>query len=235
MVLRRAGRWSNRLARVLRTHGVGPDSVVAIRMERSLELIGAIVGVHKAGGAYLPVDPTYPPARQEFMLADSGARLVLTTSATPLTGVAAGVTVIELDGDWASEESTDPVEPLGDGDHLGYVIYTSGSTGRPKAVALPRRALANLMDWQLDRPDFEPARRTLQYSSPSFDVSYQEIASTLLSGGTLVLIDDLVRRDSRPARSPDRRTCRADLPPERRPPRDRRCGIEFGPGSRVAA
>ncbi len=190
--------WSNRLAHDLRQRGIGPDSIVAIRMGRSIELIGSILAVLKAGGGYLPVDPTYPPVRQRHMLDHAQVSLILTDSTTGPTDGDNGATTIDVTRPDAAfhQLSGEPVSPRGDGSELGYVIFTSGSTGTPKAVGMPVGALANLMDWQLDQPEFQPGRRTLQFSSPSFDVSFQEIMSTLLSGGTLVLIDDTGRRDS---------------------------------------
>lgn len=191
--------WSNRLATHLRSLGVGFDDVVAIRMDRSLELVGSILAVLKSGAAYLSVDPTYPKSRQQFLLGDADVAVVLNRSDVDDPAAMHDAPTIVVDDPDAEflRASDEAVEALGDGSELGYVIYTSGSTGAPKAVALPQRALANLMDWQLARPGFATGRRTLQYSSPSFDVSFQEILSTLLSAGTLVLIDDTLRRDPR--------------------------------------
>ncbi len=190
---------ADHLARALRDRGVGPDTTVAIGMERSVEQVTAVLAVLKAGGAYVPIDLAYPEARRTYMLESSGSRLLLV--AEPSEDVAAGaavdvVSTRELAGAHAGGGSgLEP--PATTGEDLGYVIYTSGSTGLPKGVALPQRALTNLVEWQLRRPGFASGARTLQFSSLSFDVSFQELLTTWCSGGALVLIDDAVRRDPR--------------------------------------
>lgn len=188
------------LAGRLRDLGVGPDVRVAVSMERSAELVVAVLAVVVAGGAYVPVDPTYPRARREHMVEASGARVLLRRdwAGEPL-GRAAGVDVVVVDvpapGSHVPPASRPPQEATGA--HLGYVVFTSGSTGRPKGVALPQRALTNLVHWQLGRDGFRAGARTVQYSSLSFDVSFQELFTTWASGGTLVLVSEPVRRDSR--------------------------------------
>jgi len=190
---------ANRLARCLQGLGVGPNVVVAVAFERSLEMIVAVLGVLKAGGAYAPVDPTYPADRVAFMLEDSQAPVLLTLerlkarfSAQP------GVRTIGLDDDWASEvaslDADTPPRTAGPED-LAYVIYTSGSTGRPKGVAMIRGALSNLIAWQRAQWPEGVGGRVLQFASLSFDVSFQEIFSTFATGGCLVLISDEVRLD----------------------------------------
>lgn len=190
---------SDLVARALRDRGVGPDATVAIGMERSVEQVTAVLAVLKAGCAYVPIDLAYPEARRAYMLESSGARLLVVGG--PSADIAAGaavdvVTTGELAG--AHDGGGQRLEPPATtGEDLGYVIYTSGSTGLPKGVALPQRALTNLVEWQLRRPGFAPGARTLQFSSLSFDVSFQELLTTWCSGGALVLIDDAVRRDPR--------------------------------------
>lgn len=181
------------LAHQLQGLGVGPDTVVGVRLERSMDLIVAILGVLRAGGAYAPLDPAYPQDRLTFMLADSGARALVTSSRL---APADGVPAICLD---AQPLQPGPA-PAPSGvtlDHLAYVIYTSGSTGRPKGVAMPHRALSNLMAWQTSVSPVGAGQATLQFTSASFDVSFQEIFATLVTGGTLVLIDEMTRRDPR--------------------------------------
>lgn len=189
------------LAAVLAARGAGPDVPVVVSLERSIDQIVAVLAVLAAGSPYVPVDPAYPLARRRHMVADSGARLVVTagTAADDLAVDERDLEVVRLDDPERLERGTTrrPPDPGVRPDHLGYVIYTSGSTGTPKGVALTQLALANLVDWQLRRPDFEPGRRVLQFASLSFDVSFQEIATTLASGGTLVLVDEATRRDPR--------------------------------------
>ncbi|HEY4916565.1 MAG TPA: amino acid adenylation domain-containing protein [Solirubrobacteraceae bacterium] len=186
---------SNQLARCLRGFGVGPEVVVAICAERSVEMVLAVLAVLKAGGAYAPIDPAYPEDRVAFMLADTNAPVLLTQERL-LAGLPDhGARIVCLDTDRELIDSHDdgPLDPSATLDELAYVIYTSGSTGRPKGVAMAHRPLSNLIAWQnLSAP---AAARTLQFASLSFDVAFQEIFSTWCSGGTLVLLDEAERRD----------------------------------------
>ncbi|HEX2645114.1 MAG TPA: amino acid adenylation domain-containing protein, partial [Thermoanaerobaculia bacterium] len=190
---RRAGQ----LAAHLWTLGVGPDVPVAVLAERGPLLAAALLGTLKAGGAYLPLDPAFPAERLRFMLEDSGAPVLLTQTAfgNPL---GSSLQEIDLDSfDW-SGPSLAPV-PLAP-DHISYVVYTSGSTGRPKGSALPHRALANLIGWQTGRlaaEGIDPSLRTLQFASPSFDVTFQETFATWCAGGTMIVCPDEARRDPR--------------------------------------
>ena len=190
---------ANRLAHLLRRRGVGPDVPVGVCLERSLALPVALLAVLKAGGVFLPLDPAYPADRLEFMLADAGAAVLL--SARRLLGLfpafAGEVLLVEdLDQALAAERAPGvppavAVEP----ENLSYLIYTSGSTGWPKGAALTHRALENLVAFQLGRSVSGAEARTLQFTSMSFDVCFQEILSTWGAGGTLVLIADDDRRD----------------------------------------
>ncbi|MDB4947739.1 MAG: pksN [Gemmatimonadetes bacterium] len=187
-----------RLARRLRRLGVGPDGRVALALERSVEMVVAVLAVLKAGGCYVPVDPAYPAGRIAHMLADSRASVLVTTSALAarLPAGAYAVLAVDADADLIGRESSEPPPVEVGPESLAYVLYTSGSTGLPKGAALPHRALANLLRWQVARWGDGAAARTLQFSSLSFDVSFQEIFSTWCAGGTLVLVDDDTRRDA---------------------------------------
>ncbi|MDK2126024.1 non-ribosomal peptide synthetase [Parachitinimonas caeni] len=196
---------ANRLARHLQLGGVGPDQRVALCFERSLELVTALLAVLKAGGAYVPLDPAYPAARLGFMLQDAAPVVVLSHAparpalAAALAAQATAPTVIDLQTDaalWTQQPAhdlPDTTQP----EHLAYVIYTSGSTGRPKGVAQTRRTLDNLMHWQLQQASIRPPapQRVLQFASISFDVSLQEICSTLCSGATLVMLNESARKE----------------------------------------
>ncbi|HSU17608.1 non-ribosomal peptide synthetase [Longimicrobium sp.] len=188
---------ANRLAHRLRRLGVGPDARVAVAMERSVEMVIATLAVAKAGGCCVAVDPAYPADRVAYMLADSRAAVVLTTSdvAARLASSAARVLRIDAEREEIAREPADDPRVEVDPENLFYVLYTSGSTGRPKGAALPHRAVANLLRWQIERWGDAAPVRTLQFASLSFDVAFQEIYATLASGGTLVLIDDDTRRD----------------------------------------
>jgi amino acid adenylation domain-containing protein len=188
---------ANRLARHLRGLGVGPDARVGLCLERGPELMVGVLGILKAGGAYVPLDPAYPGERLAYMLEDSAARVLLTQASLAERLPAVGATVVRLDAD-AAEIGREGAERLGvpAGPHnLAYVIYTSGSTGRPKGVAMPHRPLVNLLAWQEGSGRAPAGAVTLQFTSISFDVSFQEIFATWCAGGTLVLTSEEVRMD----------------------------------------
>ena len=181
---------ANRLAAGLRASGVQPDDPVGVMLPRSLDMIVAVLGVLKAGGAYMPLDPSYPRERLRRMIEDARCDLVVGRGArlSDLT-----VAVLDLD-----VEHTAPATALarsGGDEQLAYVLFTSGSTGKPKGVAMPHRTLANLIAWQLEIGTAPPGARTLQFAPLGFDVSFQEMFSTLAAGGTLVLVDEATRRD----------------------------------------
>jgi amino acid adenylation domain-containing protein/thioester reductase-like protein len=190
-------RRANQLAHHLAALGVGPDSRVAICLERSLDMMIAVLAVLKAGGAYVPIDPEYPAERVAYMLADSESRVLLTQETIAPRLPESGARRVALDAESAAiagRSGEDPRRQAGP-DHLAYLIYTSGSTGRPKGVAMPHGPLANLFAWQERASAAGPGSRTLQFASLSFDVSCQEIFTTWWTGGTLVLIPQEVRRD----------------------------------------
>jgi amino acid adenylation domain-containing protein len=189
---------SNRLAHFLRSQAVGPKSLVGICMERSTDMVTAMLAILKAGAAYVPIDPEYPRDRREFMLRDSAVSILLTQERLRQQLSTDAAKVVCLDTAWPEIEACSPhdLSNLAKPEDLVYVIYTSGSTGQPKGVCLPHRALTNLLFWQLDNSQAGVGTRTLQFTSLSFDVSFQEIFSTWCSGGTLVLVSELVRRDA---------------------------------------
>ncbi|MBV9792203.1 MAG: amino acid adenylation domain-containing protein, partial [Chloroflexi bacterium] len=192
---------ANQLAHHLRDLGVGPDQPVGLCLPRSLDLVVGVLGILKAGGAYVPLDPTYPTERVQFMLANAGASVVLTHTALrertqPAdSGTTAKIVCLDQAGDLLDQQPQHAPICAATADNLAYVIYTSGSTGQPKGVAMPHRALVNLMRWQLDHTTLNQPARTLQFAPISFDVSCQELFTTWGSGGTLVLVSEEQRRD----------------------------------------
>jgi non-ribosomal peptide synthetase component F len=189
---------ANRLAHRLADAGVGPGQIVAVAGERSPQLAVAVLAAVNAGAAYAPIDPAYPPDRIEFMLAETQAP-VLVTSRELLDRLPSRQAEVLLLEEIDLADDHDPGPPPIDGSltDLAYVLYTSGSTGRPKGVAMPQRPLVNLLDWQLEQwrtAGLDPAR-TLQFASLSFDVAFQDLVTPWASGGTLVLVDDDLRRD----------------------------------------
>jgi amino acid adenylation domain-containing protein len=180
---------ANKLAQYLVKAGVKPVSLVGISTERSLETVIGILGVMKAGGAYLPLDPTYPADRIQFMLEDSRVEIVLTQEKLLEQFAAYDGRLIPLDAAWpeiASEADQCPesgVQP----DDLAYVIYTSGSTGRPKGTLLAHRGLCNLTRAQKKAFEIDKNSHVLQFAPLSFDASVWETFMALANGGTLVL------------------------------------------------
>ncbi|HEX4420531.1 MAG TPA: amino acid adenylation domain-containing protein [Kofleriaceae bacterium] len=174
---------ARRLARVLRDHGVGPDAIVGVCLERSPELIVALVAVLYAGGAYLPLDPAHPAERLRFMLDDAGARVAITREA--IAPVLGDRTIVSPGADGEPIELLADVQPA----HLAYVIYTSGSTGAPKGVQIEHRALAGYLATVRDDFALTAADRVLQFTAPTFDVATEEIFGALTSGAALVLRD----------------------------------------------
>jgi amino acid adenylation domain-containing protein len=177
---------ANRLAQRLQRLGVRPEVVVGVCVERSLEMAVALLGVLKAGGACLPLDPSYPPERLALMLADSVAPVVLTQPGLTKLLPRSEATTVCLDRHWAGAPAEAPPRRLGP-DHLAYVLYTSGSTGTPKGVLLTHRGLVNHHRAAVDRYDLGPGDRVLQFCSISFDVSIEELFPTWAAGATVVL------------------------------------------------
>jgi len=190
---------ANRLARFLRKRGVGCEDLVPVCIERSFDMLVALLAVMKAGAAYVPLDPEYPPDRIALILEDVGAEMVLTQAPFENRLPRDAGALLRLDEDWEeiARENGGEVGVDVPPDALVYSVYTSGSTGRPKGVAMSHRAIANLLSFQRrDSPTGAGAARTLQFASLSFDVSFQEIFSTLTAGGELVLVTEEERRDT---------------------------------------
>ncbi|MGE8391444.1 amino acid adenylation domain-containing protein [Pseudomonas sp. BIGb0427] len=179
---------ANQLAVRLREAGVGAEVVVAIAVERSLEMIIGLLAILKAGGAYLPLDPGYPQARIRFMLDDSAARLLLVQPGLALD-VPAGVTRLVLDSAAYAGPPIADVSTCLHPDNLAYMIYTSGSTGTPKGVQVRHGALANHMHWMQRTLQLEPADRVLQKTALSFDASVWECWLPLICGAQLVIAE----------------------------------------------
>ena len=178
---------ANQLAHHLRKRGVGPDCLVGICMQRSPDLIVAMLAVLKAGGAYVPLDPSYPRERLAFMLADTGTRIFLTEKCQLEHLPKHEAEVVCLDSDWCAIAQESEQNPTGGvwAENLAYVIYTSGSTGRPKGVAVPHRAVIRLV-CNTNYVELGPGDRVAQASNCSFDAATFEIWGALLRGACLV-------------------------------------------------
>ncbi|ALY63905.1 non-ribosomal peptide synthase/polyketide synthase [Pseudomonas aeruginosa] len=181
-------RRANRLAHALIERGVGADRLVGVAMERSIEMVVALMAILKAGGAYVPVDPEYPEERQAYMLEDSGVQLLLSQSHLKLP-LAQGVQRIDLDqaDAWLENHAENNPGIELNGENLAYVIYTSGSTGKPKGAGNRHSALSNRLCWMQQAYGLGVGDTVLQKTPFSFDVSVWEFFWPLMSGARLVV------------------------------------------------
>ncbi|WP_329579236.1 amino acid adenylation domain-containing protein [Kitasatospora sp. NBC_01250] len=197
---------ANRLARLLVGRGVGPESLVAVVMERSVELVVALLAVVKAGGAYVPIDPAYPTDRIGYMLQDAAPALALCDQAAGqvVAALVEALPIVVVDDPAVSEllagfgsadvsdpERTVPLSPA----HPAYVIYTSGSTGRPKGAVIPHAGIANRLHWMQAEYELAADDRVLQKTPSGFDVSVRELFWPLTRGATLVVARPEGHRD----------------------------------------
>jgi amino acid adenylation domain-containing protein len=222
LTYRELNRRANQLAHYLKKLGVGPEVLVAMLIERSPEMFVGLLGVLKAGGVYLPLDPEYPEERLAFMLEDAQAAVLVTEKRLleklvedrrsriedrdsrflrPCSGQASildpGLKVVCLDGDWKDIERESDKNPEGEvtPENLAYVIYTSGSTGRPKGVLGLHRGLLNRISWMWERYPFESAEVCCQKTSLNFVDSLWELLGPLVQGIRTVIIADRIVRD----------------------------------------
>ncbi|HEX6291105.1 MAG TPA: amino acid adenylation domain-containing protein [Herpetosiphonaceae bacterium] len=188
---------ANQLAHHLRTLGVGPESRVGVSLHRSIDLIVALLGVLKAGGAYLPLDPSYPRERRHYMLADSDAAALITQEALSAEVPDLPLPVVCLDADRSAIERQPSTSPQGTTlpDNLAYVIYTSGSTGQPKGVYVPHRAVVNFLHSMRRQPGLTERDTLLAVTTLSFDIAALEIFLPLIVGARVVLASREVATD----------------------------------------
>ncbi|MBC3302905.1 non-ribosomal peptide synthetase [Pseudomonas sp. SWRI18] len=180
---------ANRLAHALREKGVGPDALVGICVERSIEMVVGLLAILKAGGAYVPLDPEYPRDRLAYMVEDSGIQLLLSQrSLLPLLPVE-GIQVIALDqpAGWLDSYGIETPDVSLHALNLAYVIYTSGSTGKPKGAGNSHRALVNRLCWMQQAYGLDASDAVLQKTPFSFDVSVWEFFWPLMTGARLVV------------------------------------------------
>ncbi len=179
---------ANQLARYLARHGVGPEVMVGLCVERSLEMVVGVLGILKAGGAYVPLDPDYPAARLAFMLEDTAAPVLLTQAGLRERLPAHAGRTVSLDAQWreiARESEENPKVKVG-ARNLAYVIYTSGSTGRPKGTCIEHRSVVRLVK-ATNYIELGPQEVILQFAPISFDASTFELWGSLLNGAKLVV------------------------------------------------
>jgi amino acid adenylation domain-containing protein len=189
---------ANQLAHYLRRMGVGPDTLVGVCMERSVELVLALYAVLKAGGAYVPIDPEYPHERVSFMLQDADPPVLLTQARLASSLTSYKGRVVCVDSEWAriAGEGVGNLVTDVTPDNLAYMIYTSGSTGRPKGAMNTHRGICNRLLWMQDRYGLTEMDRVLQKTPFSFDVSVWEFFWPLLAGSRLVVAEPGGHRDA---------------------------------------
>ncbi|HLP46996.1 MAG TPA: amino acid adenylation domain-containing protein [Candidatus Kapabacteria bacterium] len=189
---------SIRLAHMLQTKGVGPDTIVAIMMERSVEMIIGILGILAAGGAYLPIDPEYPQARIDYMLKDSGAKLMIGRGEERKSRRAErNFIYISFSSNHASSnlDSSLPRFHNSDSSNSAYVIYTSGSTGKPKGVMVGHRNIMNFNQGIISHIPFSPGKAILALTTISFDIFVLETFLPLLNGLKVVIANEEQQKD----------------------------------------
>ncbi|WP_084803573.1 non-ribosomal peptide synthetase [Bradyrhizobium sp. NAS80.1] len=183
---------ANRVAHHLRRRGVRPDVLVGVCLERSPEMVVALLAVWKAGGAYVPLDPAYPKERLSFMVEDAQPLLILTEEkCLPLLSIS-GDKVLCLDTDWPmlGQEMGDNPAPTAEPSNLAYVMYTSGSTGKPKGAMIIHRGLVNYLWWAIRTYPVESGFSAPVHTSISFDLTVTSLYTTLLGGGTVELVPE---------------------------------------------
>jgi amino acid adenylation domain-containing protein/non-ribosomal peptide synthase protein (TIGR01720 family) len=189
---------ANRLAHHLRAQGVGPEVIVGIACDRSLEMVVGLLAILKAGGAYVPLDPEYPLDRLSYMIDDSGIALLLTQqhllAQLPTPGNVRTL-CLQADADWLSDLPDSDLPNIAAAENLAYLIYTSGSTGKPKGAGNRHVALHNRIEWMQDAYNLLPSDRVLQKTPFSFDVSVWEFFWPLMKGATLVIAAPGEHRD----------------------------------------
>nr|QEO74529.1 condensation domain-containing protein [uncultured bacterium] len=192
---RELDRISGRLAARLLDLGVQPDTVVGVLMERSVEMVAALLGVLKAGASYLPLDPEYPAERLGWILGDARVSVVLAQERLLPVIPPTETHMLFLEDGWKGEGASVSRSGLSD-QSLAYVLYTSGSTGRPKGVMIPHRGIVNRLLWMQEAYGLTPDDRVLQKTPYSFDVSVWEFFWPLITGAHLVVARPGGHRDS---------------------------------------
>jgi amino acid adenylation domain-containing protein len=189
---------ANQVARYLLKTGVGPDMPVGICMNRSLDMLVGLLGILKAGGTYLPLDPEFPEERLRFMLSDSKTTVLLTQQGLSGLLPSEGLQVVFLDSDWEmiAQGSQENLASVLTTDNLAYIIYTSGSTGKPKGVQIPHRAVVNLLYSMAKEPGLTGRDILLAVTTLSFDIAVLELFLPIIVGARVVVASRQVATDA---------------------------------------
>ncbi len=190
LTYRQLNQRANQLAHHLRSLGVGPEKMVGVYLERSLEMVVAVLGVLKSGAAYIPMDPLFPAHRIRYMIEDSQMPVIVTQQSLidSLPQHNAQLILMDDDANVLARQPQENPSPLGDTESLAYVIFTSGSTGRPKGVQIPHRALVNCLVSMQQQPGIHPADVLASVTTLSFDIAGLELYLPLISGARLVVL-----------------------------------------------
>ncbi len=181
---------ANRVAHYLRRRGVGPDVLVGVCLERTPEMVVALLGVLKAGGAYVPLDSAYPEERLSFMVTDAAVKVLLTEERCKRLFTSMEERTVCVDSDWteiAKEDDSNP-SSAATPSNLAYVMYTSGSTGRPKGAMILHRGLVNYLCWAIQNYGVKAGGSVPVHSSISFDLTVTSLYPALLAGGQVELL-----------------------------------------------
>lgn len=196
MTYKELDKKSNQIAHFLRSQGIQPNDVIALRLNKSLEMIAGIFGIIKSGACYLPIDLSYPQTRIDFMIKDSGTKFLLTNTAH-CEEIEASIPsyLLDFDNEEIYQMPDSPLSLVNSSDDLLYIIYTSGSTGTPKGVMITHRNVVRLIKNDHFQFDFNSSDVWTMFHSVAFDFSVWEMYGCLLYGGTLILIPETVAKD----------------------------------------
>ncbi|MCY9332377.1 amino acid adenylation domain-containing protein, partial [Bacillus haynesii] len=195
LTYRQLNEKANQVARLLREKGVKPDTLVGIMMERSSDMITAILGVLKAGGAYLPIDPEYPLERMRYMAFDSQVKVIVSDVPLAKGLTAESIELIHMDDERIAEQDRSDIDNVNQSGDLAYVIYTSGSTGKPKGVMIEHQSLINLCRWHQSCFEVGQNDNSSIYASISFDAFVWELFPYITAGATVHVLNQETRLD----------------------------------------
>ncbi|MEC1507169.1 amino acid adenylation domain-containing protein, partial [Bacillus haynesii] len=195
LTYRQLNEKANQVARLLREKGVKPDTLVGIIMERSSDMITAILGVLKAGGAYLPIDPEYPLERMRYMAFDSQVKVIISDVPLGKGLTAESIELIHMDDERIAEQDRSDIDNVNQSGDLAYVIYTSGSTGKPKGVMIEHQSLINLCRWHQSCFEVGQNDNSSIYASISFDAFVWELFPYITAGATVHVLNQETRLD----------------------------------------